>query len=151
MPLPRQRVKEKQVRILYEPVTVFGERSTRCTAQSLNRNFRRALRGSCLGRLCFAMIPKPGNLPEENGHGPRGSGRDREQPAERDSCGGFLCFSKLCRHRPVMTPFSGVPGEGFCIAARVLLPQRVLAIKVFAMPERVCFRKAAIFLKEERI
>ena len=67
MPLPRQRVKEKQVRILYEPVTVFGERSATCSAQSLDRNILAAAGMFHPGRLCSALIHEPGNLPEENG------------------------------------------------------------------------------------
>ena len=57
MPLLRQRVKEKQVRILYEPVTVFGERSTTCTAQSLDRNIRAAAQGVLSGKAVLRIDP----------------------------------------------------------------------------------------------
>ena len=57
MPLLRQRVKEKQVRILYEPVTVFGERSTTCSAQSLERNILAAARDVPSGKAVLRIDP----------------------------------------------------------------------------------------------
>ena len=57
MPLLRQRVKEKQVRILYEPVTVFGERTTTCSAQSLERNILAAARDVPSGKAVLRIDP----------------------------------------------------------------------------------------------